>query len=78
MPCRTVASQLVRHHHPRHILRALQQPLEEPPSAFGIRPALNEDVEHDAVLIHVTPEILLLPLEASAWQRLSRLTARRV
>ena len=55
----TVASQLVGHDHTRDILKALQQPSKESFGCFGIAPRLNEDVHHDAVLIHGTPEIML-------------------
>ena len=55
----TVASQLVGHDHARHILKAFQQPSEETLCCFGIPPWLNEDVEHDAVLIHGAPQIVL-------------------
>jgi hypothetical protein len=34
------------------ILRAFQQPPEETLCCFGIPPWLNEDVEHNAILIH--------------------------
>ena len=52
----TVASQLIGHDHAWHILRAFQQPSKEMFGYFGIPPRLNEDVEHDAVLIHGTPK----------------------
>src|ERR1700739_2176368 len=58
-----VASQLVCHDHPRHILQTLQQLSEKAPGSFGITPGLNEDVEHDAILIHSTPEIVLHTLD---------------
>ena len=54
-----VASQLIGHNHARHILKAFQQPSKETFGCFGIPPRLNEDVEHDAVLIHGTPKIVL-------------------
>jgi hypothetical protein len=63
MLCRAVAFQLVSHDHPRHVLQALQQPLEETLRRLRVAAALNEDVEHDAVLIHGTPEIMLLALD---------------
>jgi hypothetical protein len=47
-----VASQLVSHHSPRHILQTLQQAPEEPLGGFGIASLLNKDVEHNAILIH--------------------------
>src|ERR1700693_5512226 len=58
-----VASQLVRHNHPRHILQTLQQPLEEALGSFGVTSFLNEDIEHNAVLVHGTPKIVLHTLD---------------
>jgi len=55
----TVASQLVSHDHARHILKAFQQAPKEAFGCLGIPPWLNEDVEHDAILIHGTPKIVL-------------------
>ena len=54
-----VAAQFVGHDHPRHVLQALQQPLEELLGSFGIPPVLHEDVEHDAFLVDRAPEIVL-------------------
>jgi hypothetical protein len=59
----TVASQLVSHDHTRHILQPCQQPPEEARGSSGITPALNKDVEHNAVLIHGTPELVLHALD---------------
>jgi hypothetical protein len=58
----TVASQLIGYDHPRHILKAFQQPSKEPFGGFVIPSRLNEDVEHEAVLIHSTPTIVLRTL----------------
>ena len=58
-----VASQFVGHDHARHILKAFQQPAKEPFGRFGVPPRLNEDVEHDAVLIHGAPKIMLHALD---------------
>src|SRR5271166_218191 len=53
-----VASQLVGDDHPRH-LQALQQAFEETLGGFAIAPVLHENVEHNAVLIHGAPKIML-------------------
>ena len=58
-----VASQLVGHDHPRHILQTLQQPPEETLGRFGVATFLNQDVEHNAILIHGAPEIVLHTLD---------------
>src|ERR1700722_20079437 len=57
-----VASPLIGHDHARHVFTALQQPSKEAFGGFGIPPGLNEDVEHDALLIHGVPEIVLRAL----------------
>jgi hypothetical protein len=54
-----VAAQLIGHDHARHILKAFQRPSKESFGGFGTPPRLNEDVEHDAALIHGTPKIAL-------------------
>jgi hypothetical protein len=59
----TVASQLISHDHARHILKAFQQPSKEALRGFGVPPWLNQDVEHNAVLIHGTPKIVLHALD---------------
>src|ERR1700676_2151197 len=55
----TVASQLSGPDHPRHILKAFQQPSKETFGGSGIPPWLNENVENNAVLIHGAPKIVL-------------------
>jgi len=74
----TVASQFVGHDHSRHILQTLQQSPEESLGGWGIAAFLNEDVEHNAVLIHGAPQIarhaldpdehlVQVPLVAGSW-----------
>ena len=53
--CHAVASQLVGHD--------LQQAPEEALGGFGISALLNEDVEHNAGLIHAAPKIVLHALD---------------
>ena len=53
-----VAWQLVSHDHARHVIKALQQPPEKAFGCFGMLPRLNEDIEHDAILIHGVPKIV--------------------
>jgi len=60
-----VASQLIGHDHPRHILQALQQSAKEALGGFGIPPLLNENVEYDTILIHGAPEVVLHPLDTN-------------
>ena len=40
-------------------MKALQQSSEKSLRVFGIPPRLNENVEHNAVLIHGRPQIML-------------------
>src|SRR5476649_2763472 len=54
-----VASQLIRHNHARSILESLQQPPKETLRGVAVPPWLNQDVEHNAILIHGTPKIVL-------------------
>ncbi len=61
----TVASQLVGHDHPRHILQTLQQPAKETVGSFGISPLLQENVEYNTILIYGAPEAVLHPLDAN-------------
>ena len=58
-----VALELVGHDHPRRILQALQQPSEEALGGIGISPILDKDVEHNALLVDGTPEIVLNALD---------------
>ena len=57
--CHAVASQFVGHDYPRHILKTLQQQSKESFGRLCVPPWLNEDVEHDAVLIHRPPKVML-------------------
>jgi hypothetical protein len=54
-PGRAVASKFIGDDHARDILKSLQQSLEEAFGGVRIPPWLNEDVEHDTVLIHGAP-----------------------
>jgi len=46
------------------VLQALQQLAKEPRGRLGIAPALDQDVEHVAVLIHRAPEMVQLAADA--------------
>lgn len=59
-----IAFQFIRYDHARHILQALQQSFEEAFGRFAITPSLNEDVEHDAMLIYRTPQIMKFAMNA--------------
>jgi hypothetical protein len=58
------APQLVGYDHPRHLLRNLQQSLEEALCGVGIVLGLNKYVQQDAILIDCAPEIMLHALDA--------------
>ena len=58
-----IVPQLVGHEHARHILQTLQQSLEKALRGVGIAPRLNENVEHDAILVDGAPEIVLHALD---------------
>jgi len=51
-----VARQLVGDHDPRGTALLLQQLVQQPEGRLLVAPALDEDVEHAAVLVHRTPE----------------------
>ena len=59
----TVAPQLVGHDHPRHIVQTRQQASEETLGCLAVAACLNEDVEHNAILIHGAPQITLHALD---------------
>jgi hypothetical protein len=62
-----IAAQLVGHNHPRLVLQTRQQPFEEALCRLAIAPRLNEDIEHNAILIDGTPEAML-----HVWMRMKR------
>ena len=59
-----ITAQLVSHDHPRFILQTLKQSLEEALRCLGIAPRLNQNVEHNAMLIDGPPHIMLYALDA--------------
>ena len=59
----TIAPELVSHDHSRDVLQTLQKPPEEALGGVGIAPGLNEDVEHNAILIDDAPEVMLQALD---------------
>jgi hypothetical protein len=65
--CRSIALQLVRHDHPRDVLSALQQLAEEPLGRLCAPLALQQDVEHDTVLIDRPPKVMLLAANADEY-----------
>jgi len=62
--CGGVAAQLVRDDHARHLPQTAQQLAKETLGGLCIAPALDEDVEHVAVLVDRAPEIMRLALDA--------------
>ena len=64
-----IASQLVGHNHPRHVLQTLQQPVEEAFRGVAIAPGLNEYVEYNAILIDGAPKIVRNRPVSTAWKR---------
>ena len=55
---RTIAPQLIGNDQTWEILQALQQLAKEPLGSFLISVALDQDVQHLAILIHRTPEVV--------------------
>jgi hypothetical protein len=58
-----IAPQLVGDDHPRLIVQALQQPSEEAHCGTGVAPGLNQDIEHNAMLIDGAPKVVLHALD---------------
>ena len=55
--CRAVAGKLVGDHHTRPLQQLAQQPL----GRLLVAAALDQDVEHDAGLVHGSPKPMLYP-----------------
>jgi hypothetical protein len=62
---RAIAGQLVGDHHPRSDALLLQQLAQQALGGFGIPAALDQDVEHNAMLIDGTPQPMLLARDAN-------------
>ena len=60
----SVAAQAVGDQATRLVLEASQQPLEEALGGFGIAAALDQDVEHHAMLVDCAPEIMQRAVDA--------------
>jgi hypothetical protein len=60
----TVAPQLVGHDYPWHVLQTPKKSPKEALRRVGIAAGLNENIEHDTILIHGTPEIALHALDS--------------
>jgi hypothetical protein len=54
-----ITPEFIGYNHTRHILKTLQPSPKEPLGRVGISPWLSENVEHNTVLIHGTPKIML-------------------
>jgi hypothetical protein len=53
----------VRDDHPRHILQAFQQTLEEPLGCTSITLLLNQNIKDDTILIYGAPQMMLNALD---------------
>src|SRR4051794_19249821 len=58
--CRTVAGQLISDYSAWRPALSLQQLAQEPFGGPFVSPALHQDIEHDAVLVHRAPHPVLL------------------
>src|SRR3954462_9700218 len=58
--CRPIAGQLISDHDTRRPHLPLQQLAQEPFGGPFVPPALDQNVEHDAVLVHRAPQPVLL------------------
>ncbi len=57
---RAVAPQLVGDDHARHVPQTLQQLTEEALGGFLIPATLNQNVQHVAILVHGSPQVMIL------------------
>jgi hypothetical protein len=57
---RAIRFQLIRDHDAGSPALPLQQLAQQPLGRLLVAPALDQDIKHDAVLIHSAPEIMLL------------------
>ena len=62
-PSDTITPQLVGHDHSWDVLQTLQKPPEEALRGVAIAPSLNQDVEHNTILIDRAPKVLLHALD---------------
>src|SRR4051795_346057 len=53
-----IAGQLVSDQHARYVAQALEQLAEEPRGGLGVTPRLHQDVQHGAVLVNSTPQVV--------------------
>jgi len=60
---RTIASQLIRNDHPRHVRQSLQQPAKELLGGVHVAPALHQDIQYMAILIDGAPQVMALPVD---------------
>jgi hypothetical protein len=60
---RTIAFELVRDNHPRHILAALEQLPEELLGRVLVPPTLDQDIQDMTVLIHCPPEVVACAID---------------
>ncbi len=64
-PRHTVTLQFIGYDHAGFVLQTLQKPLEESFGGLRIPPRLNENVEHDTILVYGPPEVVLYSLDAN-------------
>ena len=68
LPLRSpVAFELVGDEHARHVLAPFEELAEEFLRSFLIPPPLHQDIEHGAVLIHRSPEIVPLLVDCDEY-----------
>ena len=61
---RTIAPEFIGHDHTGNVLQPLQQLLEEALGRLRTAPTLDQDVEHDTVLVDCPPQVALLAADA--------------
>src|SRR5919112_1649624 len=64
---RAVAGEFVGDHHARCNALLLEQLAQQPLGCLGIAAALNQDVEHNPMLVHRSPEPMLSACNADSY-----------
>ena len=62
---RTIAFELIRDHHPRHIVVSLEELAEARLGRVRVPSALHQDIQHIPLLIHRPPEVMQLAISGT-------------
>lgn len=57
---RSIALQFIRNDHTRYVVQLFEELTKEALSGMFVASALHQDIQHVAILIHRSPEVMLL------------------